>query len=58
MNYFVKSVLYVENRKVLPRKNFLPNLSMWKIVHKFPGKAEIEMRNELRNTSLVGITLP
>jgi hypothetical protein len=30
-------------RQCLPRKNFLPSLSMWKIVHKFPGKAETEI---------------
>lgn len=37
-----------------PRKNFLPNLSICTIVQTFPGKADIEIRNELRNTSLLG----
>ena len=31
---------------------------MWKIVQMFPGKAEMEIKKELMNTSLLGTVLP
>jgi hypothetical protein len=31
---------------------------MWKMVHKLPGKAEMEMRNEFKKTWLSGDDLP
>ena len=43
-------------RADLPRKNFRPSLSMWKMVQMFPGKAEMEMRKECRKTEVSTFT--
>ena len=40
----------LKQRMAIPRKNFLPSLSMWTMVQMLPGKADTETRNELRKT--------
>ncbi len=35
---------------ILPRKNFRPNLSIWKIVHKLAGSGAMATINALINT--------
>ena len=41
----------------LPRKNFRPNLSMQIMVQMFPGRAEIEIKNESVKTLASGMGL-
>ncbi len=41
--------------KISPRKNFLPSLSICRMVQTFPGRAEREMMKELMKTSLSGL---